>query len=69
MEPYGNLIMYTLVQNMTSPDEEERKAAFNWKNILPVTCSYNKSKNNKIVEDDLDKLKDRLKKFNKLNKK
>lgn len=45
-------------------NEEDIKKAFSWKNILPVTCSYNKSKNNKISESDLDKLKNRLDEFN-----
>lgn len=49
-------------------DEDEQKKAFSWENILPVSCEYNKSKNNKIVQKDLDKLSKRLTKFKKLNK-
>jgi hypothetical protein len=49
-------------------NEDEQRKAFSWKNILPATCSHNKSKNNKIVQEDLDKLKNRLKEFKKLDK-
>jgi len=48
-------------------DEEDVKKAFNWKNILPALCSHNKSKNNKIVREDLDKLQERLKSFEEQN--
>lgn len=49
--------------------EEDIKKAFNWKNILPALCSHNKSKNNKICQDDLNKLNDRLKKYKKYTSK
>ena len=44
-------------------DEEQAKKCFSWENTMPVDKIYNQSKNDKIVQSDIDKLQNRLKIF------
>lgn len=56
------------ISNFNLLDSEECKKAFNWKNTWAMKCSENFSKNNKIIQEQIDKHSKLINKFFNNNK-
>jgi len=44
-------------------DEEQVKLCFDWKNLMPIKCKYNRNKKNKLTKEQLLEHRKRLRKY------
>ena len=49
-------------------NEDEQLIAFNWRNTMPLSCKENLSKNNKIIQSQIEKHLNKLKEYHKKHK-
>jgi hypothetical protein len=66
-ENYGELWhidhVFPLSKAMEIEDETERDKYFSWENLRPIPKLYNYKKGNKIIDEDIKLIRERVEKF------